>query len=305
MKRFLLILSLIVSLKASAQDKDLFFQLPIIPDTLTTLQDRCDYMVTHYWDFCDTKKAFSSRDKMAQAFNVYLSFMPYASAQTVTESVGKFMKRIEKQPADVLFIGELAEGNLYSDTAEFQSDALYLQFAEAVVRNKKVNKDSKLRFQHQINILGKSQIGMIAPAFEYIDRQGDTHAFEPDTACMANILFFNDPDCSDCNMARLRLDADIKTNRLIEEGVVKIFGITPGEPSPEWTEYAARYPQTWTVGVSPQVDETYDLRTSPAFYVLDSKGKIILKHSDINVILNIMSQLRVPKKQRDDAVTAE
>jgi len=262
-------------------------------------------MVNHYWDFCDTKKAFSSRDKMAQAFDTYLSFMPYASHDTIIDSVDKFMKRIEKQPRDVLFIGELAEAKLYSDTSELQSDELYLRFAEAIINNKKVDKTAKLRYQHQAKILKNSQIGMIAPNFDYTDRTGNTTTFSADTSRMATIIFFNDPDCSECSLARIRLDANIHTNQLIESGVVDIYSITPTEASAEWVDSVSRFPESWHVGACELIDEIYDLRTSPSFYVLDSEGKILLKNADTDLILNILSQLRVPKIKKHNTSDSE
>lgn len=294
--RYLLItLCMLGSIAAKAQPDDKFFELPLIPDSVSTLQKRCDFMVTHYWDFCDTKKAFSARDKMAQAFDVYLSFMPYSSADVTRESIGAFMKRIEKQPADILFIGELAESKLYSDTATIPSDQLYLWFIEPIVKNKRVDRSAKMRFEHQASILARSQTGMAAPEFSFTDSKGTPGTWTPDTTAMATILFFNDPDCSECKMARLRLSLDIKTNRLIEAGVVKIISITPGDPDEEWLEAVSGYPANWTVGASPSVDEIYDLRATPSIYVLDDKGTILLKNTTPEVILNIMSQLRVPK----------
>ncbi len=92
MKRFLIaLLSAIAITGVSGQNNDLFFQLPIVPDSLTSLQDRSDYLVEHYWDFCDLNKAFSSKGKMAAAFDTYLSFMPYASATIVYREVERFI----------------------------------------------------------------------------------------------------------------------------------------------------------------------------------------------------------------------
>ncbi len=303
MKQFIIIVTFLLGLCAAAQDKP-YFQLPIIPDSLSTLQQRTDYMVQHYWDFCDLKKAFSARDKMAESFHTYLTFMPYASADVVYASVDKFMAKIAKQPADVLFIGEQAESMLYSDTAEFQSDELYLRFAQAIADNKKVDKNAKLRYQHQAKILSQSQIGMIAPEFDFPDIMGVTQHFVPDTTCVATILYFNDPDCSDCNMAKLRLDADIKTNRLIESGRVKVVSITPGGVTDEWQLKASSYPASWRIGASEDVDDIYDIRHTPSFYIIDNNGKIVLKNGDIDIVLRVMSLLNAPRARKSETNAA-
>lgn len=291
MKHFITILVLLLSLSAKAQENT-FFQLPVIPDELQSLQDRTDYMVKHYWDFCDLDKAFSSRDKMADAFDTYLSFMPYASAATVYEEVDKFMDRIAKKPENVLFIGDLAEAKLYSDSAAMQSDELFLIFAKAIVANKKVDKTSKLRYQHLVNVLSASAPGSLAPKFDFTDLNGNKGTFQVDTTKVGTILFFNDPECDDCNMARIRLDADFNTRQIVEGGKMDIVSVYASDPDPDWQMKAIDYPQAWKTVASEAVNDWYDLRVSPMFYVLNPNGAILLKTADVNDILNIMARLK-------------
>lgn len=99
----LIIITLFASLAGSTQclsqtpDKP-YFPTPLVPDSLKTLQQRSEFMVEHYWDFCDFKKSFSSKPKMAESFNTYLSFMPYASAEVTHMAVAKFLKNLKNNP---------------------------------------------------------------------------------------------------------------------------------------------------------------------------------------------------------------
>lgn len=289
MKKILLLIVTLLSMHAAAQDNGLF-QLPIVPENITTLQDRSDYLVEHYWDFCDLGKAFSQRDKMAAAFDVYLSLMPYASAEKVFDSVDKFMDKIKKGH-DVLFIADLAEQKLYGDSAEYASDELYLKFLDKVVANKKVDKNFKLRYRHQQRVLSQSQIGMPAPEFDYTDIDGHKGRFVNDSTKIGTMLFFNDPDCTSCSMARLRLDADVQATRLTSEGYLDIYSVYPGEPDDQWKSMAAEYPASWHNVASPTVDEIYDLRHSPSFYLINPDGKILFKTDNVDLILDIMGRL--------------
>lgn len=288
---FLFIISLVCFTVTKAQTSQTFFQLPIIPDSLQNLQDRTDFMVRHYWDFCDLDKAFSSRDKMADAFDTYLSFMPYASATVVYQEVPNFMKRISKKPDNMLFIGEQAEAKLYSDTAAYPSDELFIMFINEILKNNKINKTAKLRYEHLFRILTNSQPGAIAPMFEYTDLLGQKGKLEIDTARIGTILFFNDPDCSDCSMSRLRLDTDILTRKLIESGKIQLISIYPGEPDSEWIEQALDYPKSWKTIASNEVNDLYDLRSIPSFYIVNPNGAILLHTSDVNAIISIMAAL--------------
>lgn len=277
--------------KAQSTSGD-FFPLPQIPESLELLQERTDYMVEHYWDFCDLKKAFSSRDKMAEAFDVYVSFMPHASAEVVYKSVDAFMNRIAKQPADVLFIGEQAEKLLYDKDAPMQSDDLYLAFIRPIIDNKKVDKNAKLRYQHQAQVLNGSREGMIAPKFNYADLLGNKGTFEIDTMKTGTLLFFNDPDCDDCRMARIRLDADIATTTLVDKDIIDVVSVYAGEPDEQWQTQAIQNPKSWTTVAAPDVDLAYDLRYSPQFYLLNPNGAILLKTPNIETVIAIMSRLK-------------
>lgn len=277
-------------LTGKAQSNDSFFQLPTIPDSLSLLQDRTDYMVEHYWDYCVIDKAFSSRDKMAEAFDTYISFMPYASRDAVYSSVANFMERVGKKAENALFIGELAEEKLYTPGSELQSDELFLIFAEQIIKNKKIDKNSKLRYQHLVNTLTQSAVGSLVPTFNYTDVKGGKHKFEVDTAKIGTILFFNDPNCDECQMARLRLDTDIMTRQLVEgKKMVDIVCIYPSDATDEWREAAEKYPSAWTVGASEQVNDMFDLRTSPTFYVINPNGAILMKTDAVDNIIGIMA----------------
>ncbi|MCM1348128.1 MAG: DUF5106 domain-containing protein [Firmicutes bacterium] len=290
------LLTLISSLGVMAQVNGAvsqqFFQLPIIPDSIENFQRRCDYMVTHYWDFCDLKKAFSSRDKMAQAFDTYISFMPYASADAVYASVDKFMGDISKNPDNVLFITRLAEGSLYADTAQYQSEELYTRFLDNALKVKKLDKDARTHFQQQANILHNSQEGMTAPEFDYVTLDGVKGHFAPDSTQFATVIMFTKPGNSYADMAKLRLYADIKTSQLVESGLVKIICMALNDDNGALTESKG-----WITGYAPEAANVYDLRVMPMFYIINSKGKILKKSPEFEPLLAVMQQLRVPKKK--------
>lgn len=298
MKHLILsLLTLILSVPAFGQANGApvqkFFELPIIPDSIQNFQRRCDYMVTHYWDFCDLKKAFSSRDKMADAFNMYLSFMPYASADAVFSSVDKFIGGISKKPADVQFIAELAERALYTDSAEYQSEELYSRFLDGILATKKLDKSVRPHYEQQAAILHNSQEGMTAPEFDYIASDGSQRHFKVSPDNFATLLMFVKPGDSNANMARLRLDADIKTAKLVKSGRVRIVCIATEQPTTPLPS-----PDGWDTGYSTTVSNIFNTQNSPTFYILDSSGQILKRGSEVEPVLNVMQLLRAPRKKQ-------
>ena len=234
----------------------------------------------HFWERCNMKSAFSSLPKMREAFNDYVQFMPYADAAVVHASIDNLIKQVQKNPRNLLALGEMAEGALYGDTAMVVCDECYLPFAKAVAEHKKIPAADKARFAYQAASLAGSQIGMEAPDFTFTTPEGETKTLAEVSRGAYVVLFFNDPECGDCELARVRLTADMNLNDLIDAGQIRVVSILPGEPTDEWKERAKSYSGKWIVGSSPNVDEIYDMRVSPVIYYLDNKRKILSKSLD-------------------------
>lgn len=285
MKKLFFTIFLTVAAAITARGADTYFPYPTPPEALTTLSERTNYLVEHFWERCNLKSAFSSRAKLAGAFRDYVSFMPYASADTVHESINRLIDKVKGDKNNLLTLGKIAESALYGDSAEVLSDELYIPFAAAVAANKKIPAASRARFEHQARVLANSQVGAVAPAlpFETIDgSKSDLSKIESPYT----LLFFNDPDCDDCALVKARLAADFSTRQLIDKGILKIVSIYPDSPSDEWKESAARYPETWVVGASEEADDTFDMRNAPVMYFLDKNRKIIAKNMVIDNVIN-------------------
>ncbi|MCM1163026.1 MAG: DUF5106 domain-containing protein [Muribaculaceae bacterium] len=296
LKRLIFCLLMLTALAAGAQtdasQTDRYFQYPIVPDSIRTFSGRCDYLAEHFFDFCDLGKAFSNRARMGEEFKTYLTIIANATPKTAIKNAADLMKKLEKQPKDQVYLANIAEGMLYGDTARAWIDDLYLPFAEAVASNRRVDKAEKARFAQQATILKNNMVGTQAPEIEFTLPDGSTSRLTPDST-QVTVLFFNDPDCSGCSMARVRLSADISTNELIKEGKLRVVAISLVEPDEKWRQYAAEMPAEWTVGAAPDADLTFDLRNgTPDFYVLGLGNKIRFKHLDTDQLLDVTRQLK-------------
>ncbi len=295
LKKFLIVMVLLVGSVASgaAQSKGAdLFPVPTVPSDLTSLQDRSDYVIAHYWDHCNVKSILSAQQKFADAFDTYVNLLPLGTRRTVIRSIYNLLSQLEKNPKELLFVAEQAEAQLYSDSAKVKSDEAYIPFARAVAENKKIGRAEKARFAEQVRILMESNIGMPAPALEFTNGEGvrTTLKEAADTASYT-ILYFNDPDCVDCIIARGRLAANHTVNDLIGKGLLKIVAITPDEPTEEWRSQVARYPANWTVGAAPDAHSIYDIRSTPTFYIIDREHKIVSKDTPIDDIIRLFNNM--------------
>ncbi len=270
--------------------EDTFFQYPQAPENLTSLTQRANYVVEHFWDKCNLNSAFSSRAKMTKAFHDYITYMQFASKDTTLLSINKLIKEVQNKPKNMLVLAQIAEETLYGDSAIFWSDELYLQFAKAVSNTKKLSKAEKARYKHHETVLTNSMVSSITPNFKITTPIGKELQFDSITA-PAILLFFNDINCTDCRLAKVRLATDINMNILIDRGVIKIVSIHPGDPDEEWIAEASNYPQNWVVGACPDIYDLFDLRTTPAIYQLDDNHKIIAKNLNVDGILNVIGNI--------------
>ena len=273
--------SLAAAPAALAADNDgHYFPYPVPPESLQTLTERTNFLLEHFWERCNIKSAFSSLPKMREAFNDYVQFMPYADPPHQHPTIDNLIKQVQKNPRNLLALGEMAEGALYSDTALVLCDECYLPFAKAVAANKKIAAADKARFAYQAGALQGSQIGMEAPDFTFTTPEGESKTLAEVARGAYVVLFFNDPECDDCELARVRLSADMNLNDLIDMGQIRVVSILPAEPSEEWKEKAASYSKKWVVGAAANVDEIYDMRVSPVIYYLDGNRCILSKSLD-------------------------
>lgn len=259
---------------------------PVPPDTLMALQPRCDFIINRFWDRCNFDRAFLHPTDLNEAFGEWVGVMPYASADTVHASVDRLIAKFAKSGPYTLKIAELAENWLYSDSAEFKSEEVYLPFAKAAASHKKISKAEKARFAQQAKIIETSGINAKVPDLMLIHPDGSKGSLA-EASSGSVLLFINDPSCSDCNLARVRLSADYNTNTLIKEGELTIVSIYPGEADDaEWLEMAKSVPDTWIVGAMPDADLYFDIRETPVFIFLNRDHKVLAKDLPVDHYLN-------------------
>ncbi len=227
---------------------------------------------------------------MIGAFQDYLNLMPMASRDAALNSIEKFIRSIDSKPENLLTIASAAEDYVHTDTSQYYSDEIYLPFVKAVATHKKINNAQKARYEHQYKILSNSIVGSKIPDFEFTNKHNITQSLYSDSAQIVLIYFF-DLDCPDCSMTKLRLDADVNTTKLIDAGTLKIIAISPTTPDGEFLERVKSYPEKWTVGAAPLIDEMIDIRSVPSFYVLDDSHKIYGKNLSLDQVLLINQQL--------------
>lgn len=287
------ILIMIIALTAAgarAADGDLF-PYPVPPEDMERLDERCDYLVTHFWDRCDMKSAFSKTEKLNDTFGDWISFMPYASADSVYAAIGRLLDSVKKSGPQTLGLARMAEQWTYSDSAEVFSEEIYYPFAKAAAENHKISGADRARFEHHVQIIDNTRQGGVMKHLKYVTPEGLPGSLDS-IRTQAIVVFLNDHDCEDCALARVRLSADINANALIKAGLLTVMCIEPDEAGPEWLAATTGYPAEWIVGASEDASSYFSLRTSPEFYLLDARHRVLAKGFPIDGMLRALAAIR-------------
>ena len=252
------------------------FEYPVAPEDMESLEERCDYIVKNFWSPFDFKKK-QAIDQYAlnEAFHVYSSAFRFATLKEVNQSVDQLIKNVSSNPVYLLQFTRAAEENLYGPRADFWSDEIYLKFIDSVIKNKKIPQNRKDKYIKQAKSLRESSIGSTAPSFWFQDKERASKQYFPMST--PTILIFGDPEDTDWRLTRLKMDSNYKLNDALTKGKVNILFIIPREMD-NWQTGVSNYNKYWTIGQSNDASSIYDLRLSPAIYVIDSNGKIINKN---------------------------
>lgn len=263
------------------------FPYPMPPDGITILRERCNFLVYHFWERADLKKVFDRPEGLNAAFGDWISFMPYCAADTAHLAIRNFIGAVSKDGKKLLRTAQMAENWTYSDTASIVSEELYLPFAAAAATSKKIPEAQRAHFAQHLRRINSTSLGQTMPSLPYTAPDGSRRTLEADT--VNSMIVIADPENSESSMAAIRFSIDPATRSLVETGDLRVAWFYPGELTEARAESLAKLPEQWVKGTLPDVDEFFTLRLVPAVYLLDNRGRIILKDRPYQTALQVFN----------------
>lgn len=260
------------------------FKYPQAPDTITSFQDRANYVIARFWNEFDVSKQVKDGVAFEKAFSDYVEFFPHAHKNIVINSIRNLMNKAQSNKTNFLLIGMLAEKYLYSPRAVFASDEAYLPFAEAVVKNKSMKKEVREYYCKQIERINQNVLGAACPDIQVTDTDGNKSHLSELLSDKMTLLFFNDGECSNCALDRIKLSTSVHLNKLISEGNLKIICIAPKKYSDDWAADAKTWADNWTVVASDDAYKVFDVRIAPAIFIINDQKKIADKNVPVSVL---------------------
>lgn len=295
MKRILLFISVLVvfvgSLSAQGQLAErlpgTLFAYPQAPDTCATLESRCNYIITHFWDNFDISKPITDDAAFETTFRDFVGFFMYAHRNVVMVTVRDFVNKVQSNTTNLQKVGEVAERTLYGPEAEYWSDEVYVAFAKPLASSKKLPKEVREHYAQQLAAMNAVQTGVVLD-FEYVGTDGVKHRVSELPEGTTLIVLFID-DRPDSSIGRLRLSTDVVLNSLFDEGKAALLCISLNKYSADWATTAAGYATNWTLGCGENLSTQLDLRVLPCCYLLDGEHKVLTKALSVDALLSSLN----------------
>ena len=266
--------------------------LPVVPTSLQTLNERANYIITHFWDamdFNDTHRSCNTAF-MEQNFSNFISVFPYADETARTTATETLMRKAATNGKAYDTLADIAEKYLYNLDSPMHSEDYYILFLKQMLNlPMKADDPRSARLQFRWDAVNKNRPGMTAANFDYTTRNGIATTLHSTSATSHILLIFYDPDCDHCKDVMNELQSNQPLSSAAAAGKLQILAIYSGDDHDLWTRTASSLPQNWLVGYDPgtlQENGSYIIRTLPTLYLLDANKQVLQKETSITSVLS-------------------
>ena len=268
------------------QQPGTLFAYPLAPDTCSTLEERCNFIITHFWDGFDISKPITDDAAFERTFRDFVDFFRYSHRNVVMSTVRDFINKAQSNASNLQKVGQVAESALYGTEAEYWSDEVYVAFAKALAGSKQLPRDVRDHYASQLARINSVQVGAMLD-FEFVGLDGLKQHLS-DLNAKTFILLFLD-DSTDSMISRLRLSTDVALNALLNEGEATLVCLCANKYTADWASAAAGYADNWIIGCGENLAKDLDLRAFPVCYMLDDQRTILNKTLSVEALMTAVN----------------
>lgn len=263
--------------------------MPNIPSNITSSEERAEFLAFHYWDNMDWNdtillKAERFMGENMATYGTILEMVPY---KTAVSAVSGLINEVADNKHALRSIDEYAFSYFYYPGAPQYNEELYLLFINPLLAQSNFAEADAERLKMRKEYIHKNRVGSIAADFSFIGTDGKEHTLlKTSQEAAYRILMLYDPECEVCEDA-IRIMSEAKAfTEAQKSGEVSVIAINAyGQPNGGEADRKDGMPQNWVVGYSPEGEieneEIYAIRATPAIYVLDKDGRILMKDLSI------------------------
>lgn len=275
------------------------FSMPTIPEELSTVSQRADYLAEHYWDHFDFSDTVYIHlpEITEQAFVDYLDILPHIGRQNAESSITEMLAQtIGKDTTGRMYpyFLDLYKSYLHDPNSPMRNDEYYIPVTGFILADTLSDMATKERAGFDLSMMKKNRVGQIATDFSYSlasAKAGTLHKIQSDYI----LLLFYNPDCHACSETIDYLKQSQPINAYLQEGRLKILAVYPDSDWAIWKKHLGDIPTTWIncydKDQSVKNRLLYDLKAIPTLYLLDKDMTILLKDMDVVAVEKYLSRL--------------
>ena len=273
------------------------FPHPDIPLMYVEPQQRAEYLIKHYWDninFTDTLINYSE-EMIEQAWVDYIDLNNQFIFDGQEESLTKLAENINTAQEEMQSsFMSLINKYLYNHNSPVRNESIYITMGRELLKNPKLDIATKERLIYRIELAVKNRVGEKAIDFHYTRNDGAKSTLY-NTKAENLLIFFNQPDCQACAIAREELNSSSIVNQMLDDGSLKIIVLYSGTDFDLWMNHSNDFPDKWIKAYNEDLEisdkNLYDLQVTPSFYLLDANKRVVFKDGNLEQITHYLIQL--------------
>lgn len=274
------------------------FPFPSIPMTLKEPSARLEYLLLHYWDNFDFHNPTLLNDPRLGEQG-FVNFIALITESPINDELKQavlkaFCSQMSLSKQGRKTFTRIAKEYLYHAQSPMHNESLYASFLREMLETNVLDNIEHQRISFDLNLVERNNSGSKATDFTYYTPDGRQKTlFETYTKSKYLILFFYDPECTQCRQTLNRMNDDKQLQADITAGFVTLLAIYTEDNSDVWKKSIRNMPKNWIVGDNrSEIKEQmlYDLKAMPTLYLLDNGRKVVLKDASFEKIKDYLTR---------------
>lgn len=267
------------------------FPQPAIPLTIDKPSQQALYYLKHYWDafdFTQGKEVLQdakSKKKLEKEFCDFLTIALSLPLNKVKETLMTPAKQAEGEL--FYYFEELYSHYLHDAGAPYKNELYYVEVLKWYLHSPKTDFATMERTKSTLKLILRNSVGEQAENFSFVLTSGEVRQLSQYRGKLLLLLFYT-PGCEGCRKATRQLKGSWIINQDIAKEKLHLLYIYPENNPEELKKDLSMLPSNAAIGVNSNEEiissSLYDLSQSPTIYLLDAKGKVLLKNTTIKTI---------------------
>lgn len=267
------------------------YALPKVPSSIKGAKDQAKYMLEHYWDKVNFKDKAMLQDSVAfeEGFANYFGLLTSLDFDLVKERALYPLKNSLGETLNEEL--RLYRKYLYEVGSPMINNEIYELVLNWVLATPRTTALQKEEASLLLKLITKNKVGSLATDFIYEEADGSRHHLKHLPAPYS-LLVFAKSDCATCEAFVEQLRGNEQLKKELENLNLKIVLIYLD--SVDTQKCLANLPKWVVAGFDCKgvilSEQLYDIKETPTFYLLKRGGKVLLKETFPDEVLDYLKK---------------